>query len=109
MGSYLLPTVDKPAGALSFARLAFQPLFEVTEGAQTGSHPALGRGLPGGPVRVPRTMLPGGRGPRRVAPVRCAGRSTVHLALAVERVSSRVFNETVMTATWPGVTGQFGQ
>jgi hypothetical protein len=25
---------------LSFARLAFQPLFEVTAGAQTGSHPA---------------------------------------------------------------------
>ena len=33
--------------------------------------------LPGGPVRVPRTMLPGSRGPRRVAPVRRAGRSTV--------------------------------
>ena len=36
--------------------------------------------LPGGPVRVPRTMLPGRRGPRRVAPVRRAGRSTVHRA-----------------------------
>jgi hypothetical protein len=39
-----------------------------------------GRCPPGGPVRVPRTMLPGGRGPRRVAPVRRAGRSTVQLA-----------------------------
>jgi len=28
---------------------------------------------------IPRTMLPGGRGPRSVAPVRCAGRSAAHI------------------------------
>src|SRR5215469_10781249 len=54
------------------ARLAFQT---PTRGAQRALGP--GRYLPGGPDRVPRTMLPGGRGPRRVAPVRGAGRFTV--------------------------------
>src|SRR5215471_13863441 len=39
-----------------------------------------GRCLPGGPGRDPRTMLPGGCGPRRVAPVRRAGRSTAYPA-----------------------------
>jgi len=39
-----------------------------------GPRLASGRCLPGGPGREPRTMLPGGRGPRRVAPVRGAGR-----------------------------------
>src|SRR5215469_11919650 len=42
-----------------------------------GPHLASGRCLPGEPGRDPRTMLPGGRGPRRVAPVRGAGRSTL--------------------------------
>ena len=36
---------------------------------------------PGGLVRVPPTTLPGGRGPRRSAPVPGAGRSTAHLVL----------------------------
>ena len=30
-------------------------------------------------VSPPNTMLPGGRGPRRVAPVRSAGRSAAHI------------------------------
>jgi hypothetical protein len=52
-GSYLWATVDEPAGAPVPARLAYQPMCEVTAAAQTGSHPAPGRGLPGGPVRCP--------------------------------------------------------
>ena len=39
-GSYLWATVDEPAGAPVPARLACQPLCEVTAAAQTGSHPA---------------------------------------------------------------------
>src|SRR5215470_7066113 len=42
---------------------------------------APGRCLPGGPVRVPPTMLPGGRGSRRIAPASGAGRSTAHLVI----------------------------
>jgi len=61
------------------ARLAFQPLCEVTAAVQAGSHPAPNNCLVSLFVS-PRTMLPGGCGPRRVAPVRRAGRSAVHLA-----------------------------
>jgi hypothetical protein len=48
--------------------------------AQT-SAPGSRAGVRLGPVRVPRTMLPGGCGPRRVAPVRRAGRSASTLPL----------------------------
>jgi len=56
---------------------ASQPPHEVTAAAQAGSHPA-GVCLVGLFVSLPRCS-PGGRGPRRAAPVRRAGRSTVQL------------------------------
>jgi hypothetical protein len=58
-------------------RLAFQPLCEVTRSRPrpARTRPLAGVCLVG--LRVPH-VAPGGRGPRRVAPVRRAGRSTVH-------------------------------
>jgi len=64
--------VDEPAEVVA-CRLAFlNPARDSPDRLARG----LGWYLPGGLVVIPRTMLPGGRGPRRVAPVRCAGRST---------------------------------
>ena len=58
-------------------RLAFQPLCEVTRSRPRPARtwPLAGVCLVG--LRVPN-VAPGQRGPRRVAPVRRAGRSTVH-------------------------------
>jgi hypothetical protein len=75
-----------PAGATLGLRLTNQPglmcapgwcFFIQTRGAQRACGP--GGYLPGGPTRIPPRCYPGGRGPRRVAPVRRAGRSTVPL------------------------------
>ena len=60
------------------------PVWRSNPCARSQQQPRLAVGpqcLPGGPVRVPRTMLPGSRGPRRVAPVRRAGRSASTLLL----------------------------
>ena len=66
-------------------RLTNRPCADLVRGrplvrdAQT-SAPGSGAGVRLGPVRVPRTMLPGGCGPRRGAPVRRRGPLSLHLA-----------------------------
>ena len=74
------PTIHAGNGGLSWgygwrtsrgpvrARLAFQPCARSQQQAQTSS-----QCLPGGPCSCPRTMLPGGCGPRRVSPGRRRG------------------------------------
>ena len=62
--------VDEPAEAFLRARLAF---LTQARGVPERRWPRLVSAWR--PVRDPRTTLPGGRGPRCVAPVRCAGRS----------------------------------
>jgi hypothetical protein len=54
------------------ARVAFQPLCEVTVVAQAGSHPALGWCLPGGLARAP--TLPQADAARAALPP-CAARA----------------------------------
>jgi len=65
--------------------------------AQTGPRSASGKCLPGGAGRDPGTMLPGGRGPRRVAPIRGAGRT---FAMSQDSASAR--------GRWPQVTTALG-
>jgi len=69
---YLWATVDEPAGALCVPGWRLSSRDEALS-----AHVAPAGICLVGLLVSPHTMLPGGRGPRRVAPVRRAGRSTI--------------------------------